>query len=218
MTHPRTTGIHPNLARPAQSLYASPMPLLIVQIVYWLALATWFGGVLFVTIAAPVILNTLRDSKLILPTVLSVNLENQHATLLGGSIVANLVERLSRIEVACAIALALAIVAQWASLWRSLALPGVLVPANLRTALFLAAVAFAVYHSRVLWPRLMAKRQAFLDHADEPEVANPAKDEFDRYQRESVTILMIQVALLLGMILFSAGIPVNTGTLTARFD
>src|SRR4051812_18917631 len=89
------------------------MPLLIVQIIYWLALSTWFGGVLFVIIAAPIILNTVRDSKLILPTVLSVNLENQHATLLGGSIVANLIERISRIEIACAVALLLTLFAQW---------------------------------------------------------------------------------------------------------
>jgi hypothetical protein len=191
------------------------MPLLIVQIVYWLALATWFGGVLFVTISAPVILNTLRDSKLILPTVLSVNLENQHATLLGGSIVANLVERLTRVQIPCAAALLLTLVAQWALIPMS---PGNLVAALLRSALFLTAVALMLYHAYGLWPRMMARRQTFLDHADEPEVANAAKDEFDRLQRESVTLLMVQVAMLLGMILFSAGIPVNTGTLTARFE
>jgi hypothetical protein len=84
--------------------------LLFVQIVYWLALSTWFGGVLFVALAAPVIFNTVRESNPILPTVLSVNLENQHSTLLAGSIVGNLIERLTRIEYACAAALLLGMV------------------------------------------------------------------------------------------------------------
>ena len=193
------------------------MPLLIVQIVYWLALATWFGGVLFVTIAAPIILNTLRDSKLILPTVLSVNLENQHATLLGGSIVANLMERISRIEFVCAAALLLTLVAQWASFADQLGLPSVLVPALLRSAMYIAAVVLMLYHARRVWPRMMAQRQTFLDHADEPEIANAAKDEFDRLQRESVTLVMVQVALLLGMILFSAGIPTGSGVTSVTF-
>jgi hypothetical protein len=74
-----------------------------------------------------------------------------------------------------------------------------------------------LYHTRAVWPRMMAKRQTFLDHADEPEIANAAKDEFDRYQRESVMLVMIQVALLLGMILFSAGISASSGALSIRY-
>lgn len=186
-----------------------------VQIVYWLALSTWFGGVLFVAVSAPVIFNTVRENNPILPTVLSVNLENQHATLLAGSIVGNLMERLTRIEYACAGALLLTIVAQWALIRP---LDGAnFVPAILRSALYVGAVGMIVYHSRVLWPRMLAKRQTYLDHADEPEVANPAKDDFDRYQRESVTVLTITLALLLGIVLFSAGIPVSGGGATFHF-
>jgi hypothetical protein len=183
--------------------------LLFVQIVYWLALSTWFGGVLFVALAAPVIFNTVRESNPILPTVLSVNLEGQHSTLLAGSIVGNLIERLMRIEYACAAALLLTLTAQWA-LVRPMAGAN-FISALLRSALYVGAVGLIVYHARVLWPRMMAKRQAYLDHADEPDVANPAKDDFDRYQRESVTVLTITLAMLLGMVLFSAGIPVSGG-------
>ena len=56
----------------------------LVQIVYWLALATWFGGVLFVAIAAPAVFRTVRENNPVLPHVLSVNLEGQHGTLLAG--------------------------------------------------------------------------------------------------------------------------------------
>jgi hypothetical protein len=141
------------LAESAARLYASAM-LHFVQIVYWLALSTWFGGVLFVALSAPVIFNTVRENNPVLPTVLSVNLENQHATLLAGSIVGNLLERLTRIEYACAAALLLTLAAQWA-LIRPLA-GGNFVSALLRSALFVGAVGMIVYHARVLWPRMMA--------------------------------------------------------------
>src|ERR1700744_4539924 len=85
----------------------------IVQIVYWLALATWFGGVLFVAVAAPVVFRTVREANPILPTVLSVNLENQHGTLLAGTIVGNLLSMLTKVQIGCAAAMALAIVAQF---------------------------------------------------------------------------------------------------------
>ena len=38
----------------------------LVQTLYWLALATWFGGVMFVAIAAPIIFRTVRESR---PTI-----------------------------------------------------------------------------------------------------------------------------------------------------
>src|SRR4051794_12991628 len=95
------------------SLYNPPMLFDLVQTIYWLALATWFGGVLFIALAAPIIFRTVRDNNPILPTVLSVNLEGQHGTLLAGSIVANLLAALQRIELACAGGLFVAILGQW---------------------------------------------------------------------------------------------------------
>jgi hypothetical protein len=178
-----------------------------VQIAYWLALATWFGAVLFVALAPPIIQRTVRSSNPILPGVLSVNLEGQHGTLLAGSIVADLLAPLVRIELACAGVLLLAIAAQWFLV----DLHGANVAAQIgRTAMYLAAVGLLVYDWRVVWPKVWKYRQEYLDHADEPDVANPALDQFDRYQAESTTVLRNILFLLLGMILFSANIRPET--------
>lgn len=175
----------------------------LVQIVYWLALATWFGAVLFVAMAAPVIFRTVRESNPILPHVLSVNLEGQHGTLLAGSIVGNLVARLARLQLACGGILLLAIIAHFffANLDGANRTAAVL-----RTSLLLAAGGVALFNGWAVWPKLWRHREEFIEHADEPEVANPAKDEFDRGQRRSETLLMATLFLLLGMILFSGNI------------
>ena len=174
-----------------------------VQIIYWLALATWFGGVLFVAIAAPVVFRTVRENNPVLPHVLSVNLEGQHGTLLAGSIVGNLIARLARLQLACGGLLLVALIAHFfvANLDGANQTAAII-----RTALLLAAGGVALYDGWLVWPRMWRHRQEFIDHADEPEVANPAKDEFDRAQRRSVTLLMAVLFLLLGMILFSANI------------
>jgi hypothetical protein len=178
-----------------------PFPLFdFVQIVYWLALATWFGGVLFIAVSAPIIFRTIRESDPTLPTVLSVNLEGQHSTLLGGTIMSNLIGMLLRVELACAAVLAITIAVQWGMHVQDW--PAMLI----RTVLFLAAVVLVVYDWRLVWPRIKHHRQEYIDHADEPEIANPARIQFDRYQRESMLMLMIVVALLLGMIVFSTTI------------
>jgi hypothetical protein len=174
---------------------------LIVQFVYWVALATWFGGVLFVTIAAPIIFRTVRESDPTLPTVLSVNLEGQHGTLLAGSIVANLLISLMRIELICATALGLSIIAHWRLLYAVQ-----LMPMIVRSVLFLLAVGLLIYDWRVISPRVFKHRQEYIDNADEPEIANPAKDQFDRLHRQSVMVLMVQLFALLGLVMFSAGI------------
>src|SRR3954466_11015576 len=90
-----------------------PMLFTLVQTVYWLALSTWFGGVLFVAVAAQVIFRTVRENDPLLPTVLSVNLEGQHGTLLAGSIVAHLLKLLVKVQLGCAAAVGLALAAQW---------------------------------------------------------------------------------------------------------
>ena len=170
------------------------------QIVYWLALATWFGGALFVAIAAPVVFRTVRETNPVIPSVLSVNLEGQHGTLLAGSIVSNLISMLARVEWICAIAVAVSIGVQWALNVQEWSV------ALVRTVLFVAAVVLLFYDRLFVWPRISRNRQEYIDHADEPEVANPAREQFNRHQRESEMLLMIQVALLLGMIVFSTSI------------
>jgi len=180
-----------------------------IQIAYWLALSTWFGSVLFIAIAAPIIFRTIREANPILPTVLSVNLEGQHGTLLAGTIVGNLLNMLSHIQLLCAAVLLLAIIAQWFYIDRSGA---EIIAPILRSAMYLAAVALVLYDRRVVWPRIQIFRQQYIDHADEPDIANPAKEQFDRYHQESVTILRNVLFLLLGIILFSGNIHVFTRT------
>jgi hypothetical protein len=181
-----------------------------VQVLYWLALSTWFGGVLFVAVAAPVIFRTIQEADPTLPRVLSVNLDKQHSTLLAGSIVANLLNILVRVQLACASVLLLTMIAQWLYIDRT----GThLWAAIIRTAMFFIAVVFAVYNWLIVWPRVTRFRQEYIDHADEPDVANPAKESFDRYQDESVMILRNILFSLLGIILFSGDISVRAMTL-----
>jgi hypothetical protein len=107
------------------------------------------------------------------------------------------------IELACAGAIFVMMVAQWAVL-RPV---GTHVAAPLlRGALYLAAVGLLIYHWRVLWPRAWRVRQEYIDHADEPDVANPALDQLDRLQSESANVLFFLATVLLGLIVFSANI------------
>jgi hypothetical protein len=173
----------------------------IVAILYWLSLSTWFGGVVFVAVVAPLIMRTVRESNPILTNVLSVNLEGQHGTLLGGSIVGRIINVLTRIELGCAAALLLCTIVQFALLRpNGMELIGPLV----RLALYLAAVAVLVYDYRVVWPRMWKYRQEYIDHADEPDIANPALDQLNRYQGEGANLLFMRVGILLALILFSA--------------
>jgi hypothetical protein len=173
-----------------------------VQLLFWIALATWFGGVLFVAMASQVIFQTVRESDPMLPTVLSVNLEGQHGTLLAGSIVANLLAMLARVELYCAGGLLLALIGQWI----------VLDPARnwpihtIRSGLYVTAVAIVLYELLRLGPQIRNARAEYIDNADNPEVANPAKERFDALHKESVSLLTLLLAVLLGMILFSAGL------------
>jgi hypothetical protein len=174
-----------------------------VQIAYWLALSTWFGGVLFIAMAAPIIFQTVSEADPTLPRVLSVNLEGQHGTLLAGTIVGNLLDRLLYVQLVCAAVLFVAILAQWFLV--DLSGNRVVLPI-LRSALYAAAVGLLIYDWRIVWPRIQKYRQEYIDHADEPDIANPAKDQFDKYHNESVTVLRNILFLLLGIILFSGGL------------
>jgi hypothetical protein len=184
----------------------------LVQVVYWLALSTWFGGVLFIAVAQQVIFRTVRENKPMLPHVLSVNLEGQHGTLLAGTIVASLITALARIELVCAGVLLAAIGGQWFLI--DLTVPWNKASAFVRSGLYLAATFIVIYDWRFLWPRISKYRQEFIENADEPEKANPALEQLNRYQRESISLLSILVFLLLGIVLFSSGITGQSVTFT----
>jgi hypothetical protein len=180
----------------------------LVQIVYWLALATWFGSVMFIAIAAPIIFRTVRQANPVMTSVLSVNLEGQHATLLAGSVVGNILARLALIELGCAGAILLTTIAQFL-----LAdMTGSNFPAAmLRLILCIAAGAIVGCNRFLIWPRIVRSREQYIDHADEPEVANPAKDRFDRDHRLSMTLLTITLGALLLLILYSSNVtPART--------
>lgn len=190
------------------AIIAAMLWFIVVQIAFWMALSTWFGAVLFVVLAPPIILRTVRESNPLLPTVLSVNLEGQHGTLLAGSIIGQLMQPLIRIELVCSGVLLISLIGQWIILQprgSDLMLP------IFRSALYLAATVFLIYNWRVVWPRMWQYREEYLDHADEPELANPALDQFDKYQNESLTILRNILCLLIGIILFSAFITYPHG-------
>ena len=167
----------------------------ITQIIYWLALSTWFGGVLFIAIAAPIVFKTVRESNPVMTDVLSVNLEGQHGTLLAGSIVSNLLSRLAWIELTCAGFVLLALIPQFFS--------GDWLLAMIRLVLCLVAAGLAGFHQFFIWPRIQKHRGEYIDKADEPEVANPAKDRFDAEHRKSVSVLMLTLAVLLLLVMQS---------------
>ena len=199
----------------------------LVQIIYWIALSTWFGSVMFIALAAPIIFRTVRENNPILTDVLSVNLEGQHSTLLAGTIVANLIQRLLSVELICGIAVLVALIFQPFVIDLSTSssdhpLSSSRGAAILRTALYLAAMGIMLYDWLMVWPKVSKNRNEYIEHADEPELANPAKERFDREQQRSLTLLTARVALLMGMILFSANIsqpsttPIQTLTSSGK--
>lgn len=175
----------------------------IIQLAWWLGLSTWFGGVLFIAIAAPVIFRTIRENKPILPTVLSVNLEDQHGTLLAGTIVGNLLALLSKVQMVCAGVLTACYVLQFFVVDLS---GSNLTAAIVRGILLFIAIAIVIYDRWRVWPELQLQRTTYLDNADDPDIANPARERFDLQHRLSVALLSTLLFLLLGVILFSANI------------
>ena len=49
-------------------------------------------------------------------------------------------------------------------------------------AMFLIALVLLIYKWRVTWPRMLQYRTDYIEHADEPDKANPALDELNRFQ------------------------------------
>jgi hypothetical protein len=205
---PHLVALSP-LAHEASPLYTFTTVLFqLVQIAYWLALSTWFGSVLFIAVAAPIIFRSVREMNPLLPNVLSVNLQGQHGELVAGTIVGHLLSRLALIEMGCAGALLVVLIMHPFVIETSDANR---IPAILRTLMFIAAAALVLIDRFVLWPKIWKARQEYLDHADEPEIANPAKDRFDEEQRRSVMLMQAVLFLLLGMILFSGNIMPSYG-------
>ena len=164
-------------------------------------LAGAVAGSELVVVAAPIIFRTVREADPTLPKVLSVNLEGQHSTLLAATIMSNLLKIFGRVQLVCAGVLLPVIIAQWFLMMRIN-----LVAPVIRSLAYVGATVFLIYNIWVVAPRAHKYRQEYIDHADEPDLANPALDQFDRYHHENEMLLMILTALVLLMILFSGDI------------
>ncbi|HEY1686409.1 MAG TPA: hypothetical protein VGG19_16715 [Tepidisphaeraceae bacterium] len=175
----------------------------IIQIIYWLTLSTWFGGVLFFFILAPVIFKTIREANPVLPGVLSVNLESAHANLLAESILGNALALLGYVQIGAGIVLILIGIAQFFVIDLS---DRNLLGAILRISLIVAATAIAAVDRFIFRPRLFRFRNEYVEHADDPDLAKTARENFDReYNRSEMTLRIIWV-ILLAVVLYSANI------------
>ena len=184
--------------------YSGPM-FQIVQVAYWLALSTWFGGVLSVAAATPVVFRVIAAASPRLRGGKTADLDDDdHPSLLAGDVVGGLLALLARAELACAAVLGLAVAGQWALLYASPSQRPLLV---VRTGLLVAAAGLAVYGWRVVNPRADRHRAEFLDRvADDPDAANAARAQFDRYHAERVNVLLATLFLLLGLVLFGGAV------------
>lgn len=174
-----------------------------LQTIFWVGLSTWFGTALFIALAAPIIFRVTREHDPTLPTVLSVNLDAQHSTLLASTIVAKLMQSMMRVALICAVVIFVGLAGQWIIMKPA---GNLLLQMGIRSALFLLATTVLLYDWRIVAPRLFYYREHYIDQADNPDIANAAKDQFDRLSRESVNLLFLQTLLLLGLILFSANV------------
>ncbi len=173
-------------------------PLQLVLVLYWLSLSTWFGGVLFIAMAVPVIVRTMKESDD------ASGLDEDRRVLLTGTVIENLFAALVRIEALCAGVLLILIIAQWILI--GLHGGAVLITGIIRSAVFLGAAILTIYQWRVLEPRAVKLRRELVASVDNPEALDPARRQFEQHSQEIYTLLAIQGFLLMGMILFSVSI------------
>jgi hypothetical protein len=173
------------------------------QTLYWVALATWFGAALFIAIAAPIILRTVRELDPTLPGVLSVNLDTQHATLMSGTIVSQIMRVVTRIALGCAVAILIGLIGQALIIQRR------------------ARGGSSSSSARDYSPRRRAcccttggwcaRGSSSIDSSTLTRPTTPTwrtwrREQFERFARESVNVLFFQTLLLLGMIVASVNI------------
>ncbi|MGC4032569.1 MAG: hypothetical protein QM754_12715 [Tepidisphaeraceae bacterium] len=184
----------------------------LVLSLFWLALSTWFGCVLLSAIVPPIILRVTRTADPTLPRVLSVNLDQQHSTLLASQIVGELLSTLFKLEGVCAIALLPALVGQWFIIDRqglNLLLP------ILVSGLYVGSVACLLYGWHVVWPKVLAHRTKYIENADDVDVANAELDQFDLYSHQMSAVVRNLLFALMGMILFAANfVPAGQSLIT----
>ena len=175
----------------------------LVNAAYWLALSLWFGGSALLLLAVPGVLATVRDADPTLPGAINVDLEGQHAALLGGGVLEALRAVLLRAALPCAVAVAATLAAEWVLLLRGGDAGPALLSQGIKTALFVAASGVLVYDWRFVGPKAAAARAAVMTAIRRPEGLDAARDGFERAHAESLLALQVGVAVLLGLVLFS---------------
>lgn len=183
--------------------YHCTMEFQLVQTAYWTALALWSGSVMFIAIATPVIVATIRNNTPILPKLLSVNDDGHHGELLAGEVVGKLQGRAHQLGMMCAAVIAGMMIVHPFVISTS---GNGMAHAIVRAALYVASLAIALYDWRLLWPKIWEQREKYVELAEEPEKAQKPREEFDRLHRLSVNLLLLQLLLLIGLILFSGNI------------
>lgn len=174
-----------------------------VQILYWLVLSVWLGSMIFLAAGAPVIFRAVqrldgRSGKYADPA-----LDEEQTTIVAGGVVGSLMDRLMQIQLICAGAMLPLLIGQL--LLIDLTATNRLVAA-VRVALWLVAAAVAVYEWKFHYPQTWAYRQKYLEHADDPETSNTAREQFHREQHFSEILFQVTVFLLIGLVVLSANI------------
>ena len=175
----------------------------LVDAIFWLCLSTWFGTVLLSVVAPPIILKAIREADPTLPRVLSVNLDQQHSILLASNVIIDLLNTLFRLQTACVLVFLPALVGKWFLV--DLHEKRIMLPIMV-SALYVAGVFFHYYAWRVVLPKVTEHRAKFIEHADDPDIANAELDQFDKYSAEASNVIRNLLFVLLGLLLFSAAL------------
>lgn len=170
----------------------------LIDTLSWAALATWFGGALFLAVASGVIFRVHRDADPTLPKVLSVNIDGDHASLLSAEVVSGIDRIYTVIGLVCAAVIVVAVII------RSVVEPAGGAARLVQGLVVLLAAIVTAYQGRSLRPRIERARLDYIADADDPEKSADARIRFNRFSREYLNVLMLLIALLLGAILFGA--------------
>lgn len=174
---------------------------------YWLALAGWFACVLSSAIIPPVVFRVIQEADPTLPRVLSVNLDNQHSTLLAGDVVRGILSVFFGLQIVCCATFLPALITKWFLI--DLSGQRIVFPIMI-SALYLFATAFMIYGRWVVWPKVLKHRTNYLEQADNPDIANAELDLFDRYSGQLYSVVRNLLFATIGMLIFSAALrPVS---------
>ena len=83
-----------------------------VQILYWLVLSGWFGALLFIVVAAPVIFRVVRKLEVRSGLYADPSLDDDQTSIVAGEIVGTMLARLAQIQMLCGIILLPLMIAQ----------------------------------------------------------------------------------------------------------